>query len=84
MSGLVTSLEISAQDGRIRGMDARAKLLFTSLCLVVSISATDPKIPLLIGGFSLLLLLVAGTPLRALIFRISLPLLFAAMLGVFQ
>jgi cobalt/nickel transport system permease protein len=78
------SEDLSGKDGRIRGMDARAKLLFTLLCLVVSITATDPKIPIFIGGLSLLLLIIAGTPPKALLFRLSAPLLMASLMAVFQ
>jgi cobalt/nickel transport system permease protein len=66
--------------GFIRRMDERAKIIVAAACLVVAVASSNPAVPFTIGMLCLVLLLVSGTPVKAVLFRISEPLFFALII----
>jgi len=80
----VFSENLAAGDGRIRKMDARAKLALALACVIAAIASPHPAAPLAIGAASFVLLAASGTPLRHIALRMSGPLLIASMMALFQ
>ena len=66
--------------GFIRRMDARAKVIASAACLVLAVASPNSAVPVTVGIVCFALLLVSGTPVKAVLFRISEPLFFALVI----
>ena len=71
-------------DGPIRDIDARAKLVFAAACLALAVAAPNPAAPLAVGAVCLCLLLSSGAPVWAVCLRMSEPLVFALIIASLQ
>ncbi|MGC2423667.1 MAG: cobalt ECF transporter T component CbiQ [Nitrospirota bacterium] len=80
MKAEIFSEAYAEKGGFIRRMDARAKVIASAACLVLAVASPNPAVPFIIGIVCFALLLVSGTPLKAVIFRISEPLFFALII----
>ncbi len=74
----------SGHGGYFRHIDARAKLVFTGLCLALAVVSESPVAPLTVGAVCLSLLLISGAPVRAVLLRMAEPMVFALLLAAFQ
>jgi cobalt/nickel transport system permease protein len=70
----------AGKGGFIRRMDERAKIITSAACLVLAVASSSPAVPFTIGMVCLVLLLASGTPVKAVLFRISEPLFFALII----
>lgn len=77
--------EIHAEGGGfIRGMDARAKLIFAGSCLLLAVVSPGPAASLAVGAICLMMLAASGAPLLTAAFRMSEPLVFASIIAAVQ
>jgi cobalt/nickel transport system permease protein len=71
-------------NGFIRSIDSRAKLIFVSACLLLSVGSNNPSASFTVGAVCLALIAASGAPLTAVTLRMSEPLMFAAILAAVQ
>jgi cobalt/nickel transport system permease protein len=70
--------------GFIRRIDARVKIAFAGVCLLVAVASPNPLAPVSIGIACLALLIATGAPWKTVLFRVSEPLFFALVIALIQ
>lgn len=68
----------------VTGIEARSKLVFTIIALLINLLSTSVYTPISLAGFSLLTLLLIRTPAKLLLLRLAMPLVMAAVVLVTQ
>jgi len=75
---------VSRKENLITGIEARSKIVFTVIALVINLLSPTIFTPVAIAGFCLITLIVIGIPLKTLIMRLTIPLLMAAVILILQ
>ena len=74
----------SRTENLITGIEARSKIVFTIITLVINLLSPTIFTPVAIALFCLITLIVIGIPVKTLIMRLTIPLIMAAVILILQ